>query len=43
VTGQLEKVVDGADDVPLGAHVFETAQQELAETVAGGEEPYIMR
>src|SRR6516162_7673593 len=30
--GQLEEVVDGADDGPLGAHFFETAQQELAET-----------
>src|ERR1700692_38761 len=30
--GQLEEVVDGADDGPLGAHFFEAAQQELAET-----------
>jgi hypothetical protein len=30
--GQLEEVVDGADDSPLGAHFFEAAQQELAET-----------
>src|ERR1700692_1037132 len=30
--GQLEEVVDGADDGPLGAHFFEASQQELAET-----------
>jgi hypothetical protein len=30
--GQLEEVVDGADDGPLGAHFFEAAQQELAES-----------
>jgi hypothetical protein len=30
--GQLEEVVDGADDGPLGVHFFEAAQQELAET-----------
>jgi len=26
--GQLEEVVDGADDGPLGAHFFEEAQQK---------------
>src|ERR1700730_2772648 len=30
--GQLEEVVDGADDGPLGAYFFEAAQQELTET-----------
>src|ERR1700692_5114728 len=30
--GQLEEVVGGTDDGPLGAHFFEAAQQELAET-----------
>ncbi len=30
--GQLEKIVGGADDGPLGAHHLEAAQQELAKT-----------
>src|SRR3984893_19183166 len=29
--GQLQKIVDGADHSPLGAHFFEPAKQELAE------------
>ena len=30
--GEFEKIVGGADKSPLGAHVFEAAQQELAES-----------
>jgi hypothetical protein len=30
--GQLEEVVGSTSDGPLGAHFFEAAQQELAET-----------
>jgi hypothetical protein len=30
--GELEKVVGSADKSPLGAHLFEAAQQELAES-----------
>jgi hypothetical protein len=29
--GELQKIVDGADNRPLGAHLLEAAQQELAE------------
>jgi hypothetical protein len=29
--GQLQEIVDGADDGPFGAHFFQAAQQELAE------------
>ena len=29
---ELEKIVGGADKSPLGAHLFEAAQQELAES-----------
>src|SRR6516225_3441376 len=30
--GEFEKIVGGADKSPLGAHLFEAAQQELAES-----------
>ena len=30
--GELEKIVGSADKSPLGAHLFEAAQQELAES-----------
>src|ERR1700704_2831730 len=30
--GQLQEIVDGADDGPFAAHLFEAAQQELTET-----------
>jgi hypothetical protein len=30
--GEFEKIVGGADECPLGAHLLEAARQELAES-----------